>query len=253
MEIGQVVSLNKDGKLCRGEGTTITKNVQKWEGDVMTHLHSTNVGENLVVSAFDGFLLVTYVTEDGRSKYNGKFSLPLVGGVLRRVDDLLTLGENTVIVLGSTEVLPITVEWKVDKPLISFGVASRFTIPDSFQPLMDTLNSKCFALSYFYTNNTPSENQMKINLATRTGCLSGSGVNLKIIFNEELLYSDNYMFHGIAGLSSTKYVLAKAFNEDGTNKDIIFQLATVSGTSVTVGPEVVLKNRTNFGFFDMDK
>ena len=70
MEIGQVVSLNKDGKLCRGEGTTITKNVQKWEGDVMTHLHSTNVGENLVVSAFDGFLLVTYVTEDGRSKYN---------------------------------------------------------------------------------------------------------------------------------------------------------------------------------------
>ena len=109
MEVGEVVSLNKEGKLVRGEGTTITKNVQKWEGDIMTHLHSTNVGENLVVSAFDGFMMVTYVAEDGRAKYNEKFELPLVGTVQRRVDDILTLGENTVIVLGATEVLPIRV------------------------------------------------------------------------------------------------------------------------------------------------
>ena len=252
MEIGQVVSLNKEGKLCRGEGTTITKNVQKWEGDVMTHLHSTNVGENLVVSAYDGFLLVTYVTDEGHSKYNEKFELPLVGKVLRRVDDVVTLGENTVIVLGSTEILPITVEWKNEKAVITPGKAERFTGPESFQPVMDTLSSECLAISYFYTNTT-AENQMKINLATRTGCLSSSNGEMTIKLNNEVIYSDNYMFHGIAGLSPTKYVLAKSFNEDGTNKDIIFQLATVSGASVTIGPELVLKNRTNFGFFDMDK
>ena len=252
MEVGEVVSLNKEGKLVRGEGTTITKNVQKWEGDIMTHLHSTNVGENLVVSAFDGFMMVTYVAEDGRSKYNEKFELPLVGTVQRRVDDILTLGDNTVIVLGATEVLPITVEWKEDKAVVTPGIAQRFTEPESFQPLMDTLNSECIAISYFYSNNTP-DNALEIRLATRTGCLTGSGEKLTMNFNDELLYSNNYMFHGIAGLSSTKYVLAKAYNEDGSNRDIIFQLATVNGASVTVGPELVLKNRTNFGFFDMDK
>lgn len=61
------------------------------------------------------------------------------------------------------------------------------------------------------------------------------------------------MFHAIAGLSSEAYVLAKAVNEDMSNSDIIFQLALVTNGTVKVGNEIVLHNRTNFGFFDMDK
>mgnify|MGYP001133678863 CR=1 FL=1 len=133
VEVGNVVSLTKDGKLRRGEGTTITKNIQKWEKELMTHVASTNIGANIVASAYDGYMMVTYVNDDGKVTYNERFDLPLAGKQLRRPDDIATLDSNTVVIVGNTEIVPITVEWDGKKAKVTPGQSQRFTEPESFQ------------------------------------------------------------------------------------------------------------------------
>ena len=245
-EVGDIVSLTKDGKLRRGEGTTITKNIQTWDNELMTHVASTNIGSNIVVSAYDGYMMVTYVNDEGKVTYNERFDLPLAGKQLRRPDDIATLDSNTVVIAGNTEVIPITVEWDGKKATATPGKAQRFTEPESFQPVIDTVGDTCIAIGYFFF---PSAAESK--LGTRVACLAGKGAEKTFIMTPENLYSDNYNFHAIAGLSSTKYVLAKAGDSTGMN-DIIFQLATINNGTVKVDKELRMTNRTNFGFFDMD-
>lgn len=246
VEVGNVVSLTKDGKLRRGEGTTITKNIQKWEKELMTHVASTNIGANIVASAYDGYMMVTYVNDDGKVTYNERFDLPLAGKQLRRPDDIATLDSNTVVIVGNTEIVPITVEWDGKKAKVTPGQSQRFTEPESFQPVMDTVGDKCVAIGYFYYHNATDS-----KLGTRTACLTGEGEKKTFELSPENLYSDNYYFHAIAGLSATKYVLAKAGDATGMN-DIIFQLATITNGTIKVGKELRMMNRTNYGFFDMD-
>lgn len=246
VEVGHVVSLTKDGKLRRGEGTTITKNIQTWDKELMTHVASTNIGTNLVVSAYDGYMMVTYVNDEGRVTYNKRFDLPLAGKQLRRPDDIATLDSNVVVIVGNTEIIPITVEWDGEKATVTPGQAQRFTEPESFQPVMDTVGETCVAIGYFfYHNETDSK------LGTRVACLTEQGAAKTFVMSAENLYSDNYNFHAIAGLSANKYVLAKAGDATGMN-DIIFQLATITNDTIKVGKELRMMNRTNFGFFDMD-
>ena len=239
------MSLDSNGKVQLGEGTTIMKNVLYWKEKSMSHLYSTNVNRNVLVIAYDGYVSVNYVNDDGTVTEGDTISLPPVGMYPFSVDDLITLSNDTVLLIGRTNLLPAKVSWVDGTGKVDFGNLTRFTQPESYQPAIDTLGDRCFAISYFYT-----ESSRAIKLATRTGCIDLDSLTIEL--NEEVLYSDNHMFHGIAGLSETKFVLAKAGTMSGDN-DLKFQLATVDGTTVKVGKEVVLKNRTNFGFFDMDK
>lgn len=246
---GNAVSLNKEGKLQVGAGTTITKNVHSWEKKPMSHLHSTHIGKNMVVSVYDGHVTTTYVTDAGAVLYAKEFDLPAYKEKQRSCDDLIPLRDNIVVSLGSTELLPMRVEFDEKDAKVTFFDGVAITEGITYQPVIDTLGDSCFAISYFYSRVTDAWNTQ---LATRTGCINVSEKEVKITLTPEVFYSPNYMFHAIAGLSETKYVLAKAVDENMTNSDIIFQLATVKGNTVKVGKELVLKNRTNFGFFDMD-
>lgn len=247
---GTAVSINREGKLQVGAGTTISKNVYEWDKRPMAHLHSASLGKNVVVSVYDGQATVTFINEFGKVVYSKDFELPPVGEKQRSCDDLITLRENVVISLGSAQLLPMIVKADEKNATISFFEAVPITSSVmTYQPEIDTLGDSCFALSYFYSEEV---NAWKTKLATRTGCITISAEDVKIQLTQEVMYSDNYMFHAIAGLSEEKYVLAKAMNENMTDTDIIFQLATVKDGVVKVGKELVLKNRSNYGFFDMD-
>ena len=248
LSIGQVVSLNKEGKLHRGAGTTVTKNVLSWPNEVMSHLHSTAVGHNLVISVYDGFMMITYVNEDGKATYNSRIELPVIGNSAFHPDDITTLDDKTVAVMGNSNVIPFTVSWENDQAIVSWGTAIPFLDKQTIQPEMDKLNSTCIALSYYVGLED-------IHIGTRVGCLKGSGSDLQFQFFAENLYSKNYMFHAIAGLSSDTFILAKAVDEKMEDKNIHFQVATVlsdGSISIPRGDGIKLQ-RSNFGFFDMDK
>ena len=246
---GNSVSINKEGKLQVGAGTTITKDVYSWEKKSMSHIHSTHIGKNMVVTVYDGHVITTYVTDAGTVLYTKETDLPPYQEKQRSCDDLIPLRDNIVVSLGSTELLPMRVEFDEKDAKVTFFDSIAITEGITYQPEVDTLGDSCFALSYFYSQVS---NAWITKMATRTGCINVSEKDVKITLTEEVIYSSNYMFHAIAGLSETKYVLAKAVDENMTNSDIIFQLATLKDNKVTVGKELVLKNRTNFGFFDMD-
>ena len=213
----------------------------------MSHLYSTNVGPNILVIAYDGYISVNYVSDNGDITEGETIPLPSIEGYPMTVDDLITLDNQVVVLIGSTNLLGIRATWdnESNSGKIVPGELIRFTEPASYQPVIDTLGDHCFAIGYFYSTGHG------IKMSTRTGCVDAS--SLKINLNDEVIYSDDYTFHGIAGLSETKYVLAKSGSLDGKDKDIHFQLATVNGTSVIVDKEVTLQNRSSFGFFDMDK
>ena len=214
----------------------------------MSHLHTSYIGHNLVVNAYDGYVVVTYLTDDGESTYNERFELPPVGKDSRRPDDMVTLDEKTLVIMGTNELLPFTVTWENDQASISWGTAVPFLDQKTFQPEMDTLNSTCIALSYYV-------GMEDIRIGTRVGCLTGSGSDLQFQLFAENLYSKNYMFHAIAGLSSNTFILAKAVDEKTEDKNIYFQVATVladGSISIPKGNGIKLQ-RSNFGFFDMDK
>ena len=233
--------------LQKGEGTSISKNKLFWQGKSMSHVYSTNVGPNILVIAYDGYISVNYVSDNGDITEGKTVPLPSIEGYPLSVDDLITLDNQVVVLIGSTNLLPIRATWDTESNSgkIVLGELIRFTEPASYQPVIDTLGDRCFAIGYFYSTGHG------IKMSTRTGCVDASA--LQITLNDEVIYSDDYTFHGIAGLSETKYVLAKSGSLDGKDKDIHFQLATVNGTSVIVDKEVTLQNRSSFGFFDMDK
>lgn len=245
---GQIVSLTKEGNVRLGAGTTIAKNVYSWPNESMSHLHSTAVGQNIIVSAYDGYVMLTYVDENDVVLFNTKVDIPKVGDRKMFPDDLITLDEKTVVVMGNSHLLPATVTWKNDHVVLEWGAAVPFLDGQTFQPEMDSLNSTCVALSYYVGFED-------IKIGTRVGCIRGSGKDLQFEFYAENLYSKNFVFHGIAGLKSDTYILAKAGSENGEDKTIHFQLATVlpdGSVSIPKGDGWKLQ-RSNFGFFDIDK
>lgn len=103
IQVGNAVSINGDGKLQLGEGTTISKNIKEWNHVQFSHLHSTNVNSHLVVFAYDGTIVAQYIDDLGNVGYEVTANLPPAGEKTRVVEDLITLDENVVLILGSSE------------------------------------------------------------------------------------------------------------------------------------------------------
>ena len=161
----------------------------------MTHLQAVAVNSNLAVIAHDGSLTVMYVSDDGRETAFDSVSLPPVGETPRQSDGIIALGNNVVAVIGSNQVIAGHVEWSNNKASITFGAGVAFDEGLSAQPTFDTLNSTCFAISYFHVMSV----QNTITISTRTGCVDINSSNPTVTLFTPNHYSDNHIFHGIAG------------------------------------------------------
>ena len=219
----------------------------EWEGVQFPHLQSVTIHPDIFIYAYDGTLVATRINEKGEVEKKVDYPLSKVDSKTRMVDDLRVLDNNVVVVLGSNEVIPCEVEYDSTNIHIQCTKGVRFTEKPSVNAQMDTLDETSFAISYYFT-----EDVGKYKLATRVGFVDRTEY-LHIYLYDETPYSSNYMFHGIAGLDDETYVLAKAGSEDGSSYDLMFQLARITNGKPQIGHELVLKNRTDIGFFDMDK
>ena len=61
---GDVVSLDRDGKLRKGAGTTIYHNVQQIHNKTLYHLHTVVIGDTIHVAQYDSEMLVTVIDPD---------------------------------------------------------------------------------------------------------------------------------------------------------------------------------------------
>ena len=61
---GDVVSLDKNGKLRKGAGTTIYHNVQQIHNKTLYHLHTVVIGDSIHVAQYDSEMLVTVINPE---------------------------------------------------------------------------------------------------------------------------------------------------------------------------------------------
>ena len=66
----------------------------------MSHVYSTNVGPNILVIAYDGYISVNYVSDNGDITEGETVPLPSIEGYPLSVDDLITLDNQVVVLIG---------------------------------------------------------------------------------------------------------------------------------------------------------
>lgn len=59
--VGDVVSLDKNGKLRKGAGTTVYHNIQQIHNKTLYHLHTAIIGETIHIAQYDSEMLVSVV------------------------------------------------------------------------------------------------------------------------------------------------------------------------------------------------
>lgn len=64
IKIGDVVSLDQNGNLKQGAGTSLYRNIQTINNKTLYHLHTVAVGETIHVAQYDSEMLVSVINPD---------------------------------------------------------------------------------------------------------------------------------------------------------------------------------------------
>lgn len=188
-----------------------------------------------------------------------QFDLPLVHGAAHRVDDILIVDKNVVLSFGNNQAIPARVTYENNEISVEFGIITNPYKLGTIQPEIMNLNESCVICSYYGRGN-------RITLVA--GCLTE---NLNMTWGENVEYSDDYIFHDIAGFTGEKFMVVHArvpwFGAEGGKVDVLerqrhpdvyatdsrvhYGLGTVyPNLTVSVGPIMTIE-KDSFGFMDM--
>ena len=62
--VGDVVSLDSNGRLRKGAGTTVYRNIQQIHNKTLYHLHTAVIGETIHIAQYDSEMIVSVVNPD---------------------------------------------------------------------------------------------------------------------------------------------------------------------------------------------
>lgn len=268
---GDVVSIDENGHLKQGAGTTIYRNIQEIKNKTMYHLHTVAIGETIHVAQYDSEMLVSVVDPHTDAIIATEtFPLPIIEGSSHNIDDLIVLNGNIVLSLGNKHCVPCRVEYVNNSIQVEFGKTTQPIPMMTIQPEMRVLNDTCAVISYYGVNN-------RITLVA--GCLTDNDNGMEMRWGEIHEYSDDYIFHDVIGFSGTKFMVVHARvpwwsassqmgkstllnnaerqmeamdkNSKKTDSRIHYGLGTLhANLSVSVG-EIYTIDRNSFGFMDM--
>ena len=268
---GDVVSIDKNGHLKQGAGTTLYRNIQEINNKTMYHLHTVVVGETIHVAQYDSEMLVSVIdSRTDRIIATQTFPLPIIKGVAHTVDDLIVLNGNIVLSLGNTNCVPCRVNYNNNTIRVEFGEITQPIPIMNIQPEMRVLNETCAVISYYGVEN-------RITLVA--GCLINKDQGMEMRWGEIHEYSEDYIFHDIIGFSGIKFMVVHARipwwavsskRENRTYTDITerriasmmkykkitdsrihYGLGTIhANLSISVG-DIYTIDKNSFGFMDM--
>ena len=266
-----MVSIDENGHLKQGAGTTIYRNIQEIKNKTMYHLHTVAIGETIHVAQYDSEMLVSVVDPHTDAIIATEtFPLPIIESSSHNIDDLIVLNGNIVLSLGNKHCVPCRVEYVNNSIQVEFGKITQPIPMMTIQPEMRVLNDTCAVISYYGVNN-------RITLVA--GCLTDNDNGMEMRWGEIHEYSDDYIFHDIIGFSGTKFMVVHARvpwwsassqmgkstllnnaerqmeamdkNSKKTDSRIHYGLGTLhANLSVSVG-EIYTIDRNSFGFMDM--
>ena len=268
---GDVVSIDKNGFLKQGEGTTLYRNIQEINNKTLYHLHTVVIGETIHVAQYDSEMLVSVVDpHTDEIVATETYPLPIIKGLAHKVDDLVVLNGNIVLSLGNTNCVPSRVNYVNDSIQVEFGEVTQPIPLMNVQPEMRVLNESCVIISYYGVEN-------RITLVA--GCLTDADSGMAMRWGEIHEYSEDYIFHDVIGFSGTKFMVVHARvpwwaassqseddamldkyerqkramreNSKKTDSRLHYGLGTLhANLSVTVG-EIKTIEKNSFGFMDM--
>ena len=259
---GMVVSLDENGYVFTGAGTTISQNVTRSEiryGQDVDDIRVCAWDENIVFTGSKGMLVAFEISYDDIPIDNPSFTLPQVNGKSRNVESLYRIGDNTLAVVGSGQILPVTVKVTDTSggKQMSFHIdfeakaENAFTFAedgDNAYPHCDDLkdsNRKDMIACTFERNHM---------LVTTVFTLQSDG---KFVRTNEVEYAKQRQYHGLAGCGPEGYLVAAVGSdwddtEHGGIGPISVAYVAIRNGAIHVGEFRNMTFESSIGFFSLD-
>ena len=254
VEPGMVVSLDGKGYVFTGAGTTVSRNVTVEPSRIHDDVRVCAWNENFILVGAQDHLEAFEISYDDILISNKAITLGDVSGKKRKIESLFKLSDYTLAVVGSGEVLPITIYFdEVGKNKYEMrhilGKAIKFGDPDTTFPYCDDLpddkTKNLLACTY----------EEGANLVTRLFTLTGEGEQKTFSMSKPVVYGVRRHFHGLAGLGPQGYVVAAVgplYNDTRTVGPIMVAYARIRNGEVEVTDFVRLPFEMSYGYFSLD-
>lgn len=257
-----VVSLDENGYVFTGAGTTISQNVTRAEiqygGDV-DDIRVCAWDDNIIFTGAKGMLVAYEISYDDIPITNPSFALPAVNQKSRNVESLYKLGDDTLAVVGSGQILPvkITVTDTSTKDQTSYSIKFDANADNAitFSSDGDTAYPHCDDLKDSSRRDLIActfERDHK--LVTAVYRLRSDG---KFESSNEVEYATQRQYHGLAGCGPEGYLVAAVGSEwDDTTHGGIGPISvayvSVSDMIIRVGEFRNMTFESSIGFFSLD-
>lgn len=259
---GMVVSLDENGYVFTGAGTTISQNVTRSEiryGQDVDDIRVCAWDENIVFTGSKGMLVAFEISYDDIPIDNPSFTLPQVNGKSRNVESLYRIGDSTLAVVGSGQILPVTVKVTDTSggKQMSFHIDFEAKAENAFTFAEDGDNA------YPHCDDLKDSNRKDMiactferdhMLVTTVFTLQSDG---KFVRTNEVEYAKQRQYHGLAGCGPEGYLVAAVGSdwddtEHGGIGPISVAYVAIRDGSIHVGEFRNMTFQSSIGFFSLD-
>ena len=206
VETGMVVSLNGDGYVFTGAGTTISQNVTVASAPAVEDMRVCAFSNNVIFAGSTGILVAYEISYDDIHIENSKIELPMVRRKPRKVESLYKLHDDVLVIAGSGHLLPVKVT-VTEVNSLNYKVEYKFGEDFEFSKLED---------SYSHCDELHDEQRRDLiactweegnDLMTMVATLHiEDTVSFRLMDSQR--YGDARKYHGLAGCGLNGYILA---------------------------------------------
>ena len=254
VETGMVVSLNGDGYVFTGAGTTISQNVTVASAPAVEDMRVCAFSNNVIFAGSTGILVAYEISYDDIHIENSKIELPMVRGKPRKVESLYKLHDDVLVIAGSGHLLPVKVT-VTEVNSLNYKVEYKFGEDFEFSKLED---------SYSHCDELHDEQRRDLiactweegnDLMTMVATLHiEDTVSFRLMDSQR--YGDARKYHGLAGCGPKGYVVASVGslkNETSTwAGPIMLNYVEIRDNHLRVSKEQPFIGDFSQGFFSID-
>ena len=254
VETGMVVSLNGDGYVFTGAGTTISQNVTVASAPAVEDMRVCAFSNNVIFAGSTGILVAYEISYDDITIENSKIELPTVRGKPRKVESLYKLHGDVLVVAGSGHLLPVKVT-VTEVNSLNYKVEYKFGEDFEFSKLDDSY-SHCDELHDDQRRDLIACTWEEGNdLMTMVATLHiEDTVSFRLMDSQR--YGDARKYHGLAGCGPQGYVVAAvgSLKNETTSwaGPILLNYVEIRDNHLRVSKEQPYMGDFSQGFFSID-
>ena len=205
---GMVVSLDQRGYVFTGAGTTISLNVTRAKAYSFEDIRVCAFSNNVIFAGSVGKLVAYEISYDDISLENEVYDLPRVGNEPRKVEALYKFGDDTLVVVGSGQLLPIFVKI-TEVNAKNYKIEYVPGVPFTFSEVTKESYAHCDELHDMSRSDMMACTwEEGMELWTMLAVLEGKGQSKQFRLMDKKPYGIARKFHGLAGCGPSGYLVA---------------------------------------------